>query len=112
MAGLRFKPADQLEIGLGLTWTDSDAGLDPFSLPAPDYTATHASAAFDFSQTNTYSDLNTSRLEADVNATYHINNTFRINAGYRYADFSDDAPYLYNTSGTLSLFSVGVGWSF
>lgn len=112
MAGLRLKPADNWELGLGLTWISSKAGLDPFSLPAPDYVATHPAMSYDFSLSNTYSDLDTSRIEAELDATYHINRTFRINAGYRYADFSDDAPYLYDTSGSISLYLLALGWSF
>ncbi len=112
MAGLKFRPADPWELGLGLTWTRSDAGLDPFSLAAPDYVATHPSMSFDFSESHTYSDLETTRIEAQVDATYHFNKTFWINAAYRYADYSDDAPYLEDTSGSISLYSVAFGWKF
>lgn len=112
MAGLKLKPAERWELGLGLTWTSADAALDPFSLPADDYVATHPSMSFDFSHAHTYSDLDTTRIEGELTATYHINKTFWINAGYRYADFSDDAPYMYDTSGSISLYSLALGWNF
>jgi len=112
MAGLRIHPNDRWDLGFNLTWTTSEAGLDPFSLTAPEYVETHPSMAFDFSESHTYSDLDTSRIDAEFDATYHFNKTFRVNLGFRYADFSDDAPYLYDTSGTMTLYTASLGWSF
>ena len=112
MAGLRVHPNESWDLGLNVTWTTSDAGLDPFALPAPDYVATHPSTVFDFSKTNTYSDLDVTRIDAELDATYHFNKTFRVNLGIRYADYSDDEPYLYDTSGTMTLYSASLGWSF
>ena len=31
---------------------------------------------------------------------------------YKYIDFTDDAPYLYDTSGTVHVATVTAGWSF
>ena len=112
MAGFRVHPNENWDLGLNVTWTTSDAGLDPFALPAPDYVATHPSTVFDFSRTNTYSDLDVTRIDAEFDATYHFNKTFRVNLGIRYADYSDDEPYLYDTSGTMTLYSASVGWRF
>ena len=112
MAGLKFQPSERWDLGLNLTWTSSDAALDPFDLSAPDYVATHASTAYDFSQSHTYSDLDTTRLDGGIEANYHLNKTLWIGAKYRYVDFSDDAPYLYDTSGTISFYQMVVGWVF
>jgi predicted porin len=112
MAGLTLKPADKLKLGLNLTWTESEAALAPFDLSAPDYVATHPSTQYDFSQTHTYSDLDLSRLEASVKAGYKFSPNMSLYLKYRYADFDDDAPYLYDTSGSIDIYTAAVSWSF
>lgn len=112
MVGVTVKPSETFDMGLSLTWTASEAALDPFALPADDYVATHPPTSYDFSETHTYSDLDTSRLDLQVDGRYHFNKAFWLNAAFRYADFSDDAPYLYDTSGSLSLYTVALGWKF
>ena len=114
MAGIRFEPAERFDIGLGLSWTQADAAMDPFDIAdqAAAFNATHASTVYDFSQVHTYSDLDTTRLDASFDAKYEIRDDFWVTLLYRYADFSDDAPYLYDTSGSLDLYALALGWTF
>lgn len=112
MAGLRLRPADSFDLGLSLTWTDSEASISQLDLAdqAADYVATHPSMIYDFTSSHTYSDLDTSRLDAEVDATYHFSKTLRLNLRYRRAEFEDDAPYLYDTTGSLDLWGIALSW--
>ena len=53
-----------------------------------------------------------SRLELGVHGRFEINDGLGIVAGYRYLDFEDDAPYLYDTSGSVDFYNLGVAWAF
>jgi hypothetical protein len=112
MAGISLRPSEAFKLGFSLTWTESDAGLDPFDLSAPDYVATHPTMQYDFSQAHTYSDLDLSRLEAAVKAGYKFSPRASFFLKYRYADFEDDAPYLYDTSGSIDIYTAAISWSF
>jgi len=112
MGGVKIKPTDNFYIGLDLTWTTSEAGLSAFDLSAPDYVATHPPMSYDFSQTHTYSDLDTSRLDAQVKANYKFGTSSWVAGTYRRVDFSDDAPYLYDTTGALDIFTFAYGMKF
>ena len=35
-----------------------------------------------------------------------------LTAGYQYLDYQDNAPYLYDTTGSVDIYNLGVGWSF
>jgi hypothetical protein len=112
MGGIKFKPTEKFYIGLYLTNTDSTAGLDAFDLSAPDYVATHPPTSYDFSMTHTYSDLDTSRLDAQVKVHYKLGASSWVSGVYRRAEFTDDAPYLYDTDGALDIFTFAYGMSF
>jgi hypothetical protein len=114
MTGFRFAPGKRFDLGLGVSWTQSQAAMNPFDLAdqAAAFNATHASTVYDFSQTHTYSDLDTTRIDANVDARYKFSDDLWMTLLYRYADFEDDAPYLYDTSGSLDLYAVALGWKF
>ena len=112
MGGVRFSPNDHWDLGLNLTWTSSDAKMDSFDLSADDYAATHPSTVWDFSQTPGYSKIDVSRIDVDFTVNYHINKTFFVGGRYRYADYDDNHPYLYDTSGTINILYGYLGWTF
>jgi hypothetical protein len=112
MAGLRLIPAKRFELGLGVAWTQSDAAIQPMALAAPEYAATHGSMAYDFTETHTYSDLDVSRLDANLDAKVKFVDNIWMTLMYRHAELEDDAPYLYDTSGSVDFYAAGVGWSF
>ena len=114
MAGIRFEPAKRFEMGLGLSLTQSEAAMEPFDIAdqAADSVETHPPTLYDFSQVHTYSDLDTTRLEGTVDARYSIRDDFWLTLLFRHIDYDDDAPYMYDTSGTLQLYTMALGWSF
>ena len=109
-AGLRFKPAERLSLGLSAGYTQSDAAIDQVDLSAPDFVATHPTTAFDFSESHLYSDLDVTRIDAEADAQYTISERAWLTLRYRWADLEDDAPYLYDTSGSFDLYSLAFAW--
>ncbi|MCP4896907.1 MAG: hypothetical protein GY906_08015 [bacterium] len=112
MGGINIKPSDTFKLGLNLTWTKSEAALDPFDLPADDYVAITPTMFYDFSRSHTYSDLDTTRVDAEVTAKWKLGDAFWLYGAWRYADFQDDAPYMYDTTGSVSFYTLAAGWSF
>lgn len=74
--------------------------------------ATHPSMLYDCSLSNTYSDLDISRLDASPDVRHHFAKSLWLDGRYRYADFTDDAPYLYDGSGSVSIYQMALGSSF
>jgi len=94
-------------------WSRADAGLASFALPAPaDYLARNPNQMFDFSLTNTYSDLDLTRIEAGVNLRYEVSKRLSLLGEYRWIDLDDEAPYLGDLTGSVSLYSIAVGYRF
>jgi len=112
MGGVRFNPSDRWDLGLNLTWTSSEAEMNPFQLPGDDYAATHPSTFWDFSRTPGFSNIDVSRVDVDLTVNYHINKAFFVGARYRYAKYDDNDPYLYDTTGTNELLYGFLGWTF
>ena len=112
MAGLQYQVKDKMELGIDFGLTQSEAALAPFELPAPDYVETHPTMSFDFSQTHTNSDLDSTRIDADLWAKFWFKENIWLRLRYHYVDFQDDAPYLYDTSGKYQFASAAVGWVF
>lgn len=112
MAGISLKPSERFKLGMHLTWNDSQAALDPFELTADEYEAITPSMSFDFTDSASYSALDTSRLEGQLEAKYTVSDDFWLGLWFRHIDFSDDSPYLYDTSGTVQFITAAVGWVF
>jgi hypothetical protein len=111
-AGLNVHPSDKLDLGFQLAWVSSQASLDPFSLAAPEFTARVPRMIEDFSQTPSYSDLDVQQIDGSLNAKYLVSDSIWVRGAYRYIDYADDAPYLYDTSGRNHLFTAALGWIF
>jgi hypothetical protein len=111
-AGLNTNATEKLQLGFDIVYTNSDAALDEVGLNGAEWVATHPAQLYDFSDTDTYSDLDISRLEMTLNARYALSESSWLNGYYRYADFQDDAPYLYDTTGSVDEYGLSVGTSF
>lgn len=74
--------------------------------------ATHPQSAFNFTSTNTYSDLDVSRIDGDLMVKFKFSDDFWMRFNWRYVDYTDDAPYLYDTSGTAQWATIAAGWYF
>lgn len=112
MGGLNIRPNERLTLGLNVTWTQSEAELDPFDLPADDYVARTPTMTYDFSLSHTYSAIDVTRVDAEATARWKFNEKFWLYGAWRYADFSDDDPYMYDTSGSVDFYTLAFGWSF
>jgi len=112
MAGLKYNTKDKMELGIDFSWMQAEAGLGAFDLSADDYVATHPPMSYDFSQTHTYSNLDSTRIDADLWAKFFFGNNIWLRLRYHYVDYQDDAPYLYDTSGKYQYATAAVGWLF
>jgi hypothetical protein len=87
--------------------------MESFELLAPaDFLARNPNMSYDFSQTWAASDLDLSRLEGSITARYSLTGRFLLAGEYRYVDLQDDAPYLEDATGTVSYWSISLGWNF
>ena len=91
----------------------AEAALDPYTMPLGEaYSVNRPNQWYDFSRSSTFSDLDTTFQEIALKAKHRVNERTYLTGGYRYLDYEDDAPYLYNTSGSVSFYSLGIGWLF
>ena len=107
-AGLTYHASERVEIGIDGVWNDADAAMDAFDFPVTPF----GQMSYDFSLTHLNSDLDVSRMELGIHGRFAVGEKVGLVAGYRYADFEDDAPYLYDTSGSVSFYNLGVAWNF
>jgi hypothetical protein len=112
LGGIKIRPGTKWDLGIYLSYTAAEAGLDPFDLPADDYVATHPPTAYDFSASHTYSDLDVSRMDGDLMIKYKFSDAMWLRFNWRYVDYTDDAPYLEDTSGTVQWATLSAGWYF
>ena len=108
------KPSDKVYFSLSLSMVDSTAGMNaihfaPISteaaerLPHGDY---------DFTEVNTYSDLDISKLELTGHLGINLSDTVGLTFGFLYDDYSDDDPYLVDTTGTVYWAWAGIRFTF
>jgi hypothetical protein len=112
MAGFKYGTNEKFEIGADLSWMAATSGLDPFDLSADDYVATHPPMSYDFSQSHTYSDIDSTRLDAQLWAQFWFGGNKWVRVRYHMVDFADDAPYLYDTTGQYQYGAASFGMSF
>lgn len=86
--------------------------MDQLGLSAPEFSAMHDLQPYDYSMTHTFSDLDVSRFDGSAELRYQLTKTFSLRGLYRYVDYQDDAPYLYDTSGKVQIVSGGFGLVF
>jgi len=111
LGGFKVHP-NNWTVGVYLGYTQAEGGMAQYDLPADDYVATHPSMSFDFSNSYSYSNLDVSRLEGDLNVKYTFTDGLWLRFGYRLVDYQDDQPYLYDTSGTVQWATFTAGWKF
>ena len=111
IGGVKIHP-NNWTFGINLGYTQAEGGMDQYELRADDYVATHPTMSFDFEQSYTYSNLDVSRLEADLNLKYNLTEDMWLRLWYKYVDYQDDQPYLYDTSGTVQWATISAGWNF
>jgi len=112
LAGIKIHPGNSWDLGLNMTYTASEGGLDPFELSADDYVAVTPPMSYDFSKSNTYSNIDIDRFNFDAMLKYKFDNDIWLRFWYQIADFNDNDPYLYDTTGMVQWATVTAGWSF
>lgn len=112
MAGFWTMPAEVFELGLDLTYTVGDAGLEEIRISAPEWAATHPNQSYDFSETHTFSDLDLTRLDAELWGKMHFATKYWVRASYRYAEVEDDQPYISDYTGDASWYGLSIGREF
>jgi len=112
LAGIKIHPDDRWDLGLNLTYTASEGGLEPFELPAEAYVAITPATSYDFSKTNTYSNIDVDRFNFDAMFKYKFNEDLWLRFWYQVADFNDNDPYLYDTTGMVQWATITAGWNF
>ena len=113
MGGLKFQITESLKIGFDLAYVNATAGMSQFRFTkAEDWAAPKPMQNYDMSKVHTYSDLDNTRFESDVWAKFGFGKDFFLYGDWRYVDYADDAPYLYDTAGTISWYTLSLGWSF
>ncbi len=109
MAGVKYKNSKKLELGIDFTWMEAKAALAPFDLSADDYVETHPPMSYDFSQSHTYSDINSTRTDVELWGTFRFATDWWVRLRYHMVDYKDDAPYLYDTSGSYTFAAAALG---
>ena len=67
---------------------------------------------FDFTNVNQFSDLEYKEFRSRLGANYLISTGIRLFASISYYDVEDNAPYLQDLAGTVTLGRLGAIWSF
>jgi hypothetical protein len=80
--------------------------------PGPDDGSALRFHDYDFSEVNTYSDLEYSELRTTIGINYDLNDTVGLFASYSYYDVDDKRPYLQDATGSVDLVAGGLTWSF
>jgi hypothetical protein len=109
MAGLKYGQEKKMQLGIDLSWMQAEAALAPFDLSADDYVAITPPMSYDFSTTHLNSDIDNTRIDADLWGKIWFNKKWWLRLRYHYIDFQDDAPYMYDTSGTYQYATAAVG---
>ncbi len=112
MAGVNVRPAQPVTISLVASYTESDFAMDPMTLNGGDFAAHHDLQPYDYSLTHTFSDLDVSRFDGSAELRWQLSKMFSVRGLYRYVDYQDDAPYLYDTTGKVQIVSGGFGLVF
>ncbi len=110
VGGVSLRPNDRFDLYINAAWNQSEASMLPWDIDVDAFPS--GSMIYDYTQVYTYSDLDTSRVELGVEASYRFNDRFWLRGEYRWLDFTDDAPYLYDTTGSASFYHLGLGWTF
>jgi len=78
----------------------------------PGFSTLNPVQSYDFSQAYGYSNLDTSRFEIGTDATFRFTPRFYMTGAYRYLEYNDDEPVLVDSTGSIDLYSLGLGWKF
>ena len=110
-----FEASEKLRFNGGIIFNWGEAEMDNLSAaynegtPPVNFGFDHALA---FAVWEDNSDLDIEEIEYYLGCTYDFNERLTINLNASYTDYSDDEPYLYDTSGDLLLVNAGLTFRF
>lgn len=113
-AGLVLKPREELTFDVSANYAHSRAGLDSFFFDrAAAYVAAHPTyALMDYSLVPDATDLAVDQWEVGAGVDWRFSPRWGVTGRYTYRDYDDGEMYLYDTSGSAHLFSVGFRYHF
>ena len=112
LAGVKIHASKRWGLGFNVGYTVSESGMNQFDLPADDYVAITPPTSYDFSKSHTYSQIDVNRLNFDAMFKLKFTDDLWMRLWYNIVDFTDDSPYLYDTTGTVQIATITAGWSF
>jgi len=113
LGGVVLKPSEAFWLRLDLAWNESEASFGPFNMQrGEEFAANKPNQSFDFTRTFLNSDISTERIESSLQARYHFRADRWLSGGWRYIDFDDRAPYLFDGTGSVDYYSLSFGLSF
>ncbi|MBN2810185.1 MAG: hypothetical protein JXR80_11890 [Deltaproteobacteria bacterium] len=110
-----FAPTEKLKFNGGVIFNWGKAEMDNLSAA---YTEGTSPAAFGYDHALAFavwednSDLDIDEIEYYLGCSYDFNERLTLNLNASYTDYSDDEPYLYDTSGDLLLVNAGLTFRF
>jgi len=108
-----FKPSEKGWLRLDLAWNNNEAAFGSFRMMrGEEFAATKPNQSYDFTQTYLNSDLDSTRIESKLEGRYLFKPDRWLSAAYRYIDFEDNAPYLFDGTGSVDYYSLAFGFSF
>lgn len=104
---------ERVKIGVDATYIVTDEGMSQLLLGVPpDVLARLKFSSYDLDQLHTYSDLESRQWDVSLRGEARLTPKLSGVASYSFLDHDDSSPYLEDLTGTLSLVSVGLRYSF
>ncbi len=110
-----FEATEKLKFNGGVIWNWGKAEMDSLSA---DYSEGVKPANFGYDHALAFavwednSELDIEEIEYYIGCSYDFTKDLTINLNASYTDYSDDEPYLYDTSGDLILVNAGLTFRF
>jgi hypothetical protein len=129
MLDARWMLGDRGEVFLTASLTQTEAEFDSISgrfsddvptelfpdglpVPGPDPNAPISFADYQFGEIHEYSALEYEELRASLGLRVQVHPNVRLFGAVSLYDLTDDAPYLQDATGSVTLVSGGITWSF
>lgn len=109
--GAEIGPVAGWGLGVQAAWTKAEGSFASINVALPDEIL--ADEDYDFSNINTYSDLDYSTLEVHATGTRQIHEDTSFTVGVGVIDFNDEASWVYgDLSGSIVYTRAGIETSF
>lgn len=103
-------PSEKTSIFFNLAYTDSVASYDQVNMPDP-----HEQPAigyYDFTQINSYSDLDVKQFDITLNGSHRFSDRVALQLGGAYRIYEDNEVFLFDGTGDLWVLNAGLSFFF